>query len=75
MNLKSQIKRVPGLREVVHFARQVTWRSGDAHNQWARIVMNLETDRLIRQLDLEQLQRWKSAVKNGKVMGFIAIVP
>jgi hypothetical protein len=70
MNLKSQIKRVPGLREVVHFARQVTWRSGDAHNQWARIVMNLETNRLIRQLDLEHSSALEISGEKWKGYGF-----
>jgi hypothetical protein len=68
--LKSQIKRVPGLREVVHFARQVTWRSGDAHSQWARIVMNRETDRLIRQLDLGHSSALEISGEKWKGYGF-----
>jgi hypothetical protein len=36
--------------------------------------MNLETDRLIRQLDLEHSSALEISGENGKVMGFIAIV-
>jgi SAM-dependent methyltransferase len=61
MDVTSQIKRIPGLRKAVHsvrravhFARRATSRpSGDEHSQWARIIMNRETDRLIHSLDLE----------------------
>jgi hypothetical protein len=54
MDLKSQLKRVPGLRKALHIVRKASSHpSGDEHTQWARIIMNQETDRLIRGLDLE----------------------
>ena len=68
MDVASQIRRIPGLRQAVHLARTATLRpGGDAHSQWARIVMNRETDRLIRSLDLAHSsvleisgQKWRS---------------
>jgi hypothetical protein len=48
MRLKVAAQRVPGLREVAHFARATFHRGGGEHSQWARIIMNQETDRLLR---------------------------
>src|SRR6266446_5332150 len=71
MDLKSQIKRVPGLREAVRFVRRATLRpSGDEHTQWARIIMNQETDRLIRSLDLEQSSALEISGQKWRGYGF-----
>jgi hypothetical protein len=66
MGLKSQLKRVPGLREVVRIARKALRHTQcDAH--WCRVIMDRETDRLIRLLDFEHSsaleisgQKWRS---------------
>ena len=53
MTLSSQLKRVPGLRNAVQTAKEKLGLQPNENNQWARIIMNGETDRLIRQLDLQ----------------------
>jgi SAM-dependent methyltransferase len=50
MLIRSQLKRIPGLQKAVRFAR-TTLHLTDQH--WARVIMDQETDRLIRGLDLE----------------------
>jgi SAM-dependent methyltransferase len=56
MNFRSQLKRVPGLKEAVHLARRMPWvlRPSGEDEHWARIVMNEETYRLIHSLNLGQ---------------------
>jgi len=72
MDLKSQLKRVPGLREAVHFARATLGFNGggDEHSQWARIIVNQETDRLIRGLDLERSSALEISGKKWRDHGF-----
>ena len=51
--VRSQLKRVPGLQKAVQTIKKKTGLQTNPDNQWARIVMNQETDRLIRSLDWE----------------------
>ena len=64
--LRSQLKRVPGLRKAVQATKQKLGLQTNEYNQWGRIVMNQETDRLIRSLDCDMPQHSKSVAKNGK---------
>lgn len=69
MSLKSQIKRVPGLRQVAHFIRRRSGgRSGGPY--WSRIVMDQETDRLIRSLDVEHSSALEISGQKWKGYGF-----
>jgi SAM-dependent methyltransferase len=70
MRLKVAAQRVPGLRKVVHFARATFHRDGDEHSQWARIIMNQETDRLIRALDLEHCSALEISGQKWRGYGF-----
>ena len=65
--VRSQLKRVPGLRKAVQAAKKRLGLQTNENNQWVRIIMNQETDRLIRSLDFEHSsvleisgQKWKS---------------
>src|SRR4029078_9812038 len=65
--LRSQLKGVPGLRKAVQATKQQLGLQTNEYNQWGRIVMNQETDRLIRGLDWRNAsaleisgQKWKS---------------
>lgn len=51
--LRSQLKRIPGLLNAVRLARVLATPVDDSSRQWARIIMDQETDRLIRSLDFE----------------------
>ena len=62
-----QLKRVPGLQKAVQAIKRKTGLQTHADNQWARIVMNQETDRLVRTLDWQNAsvleisgQKWKN---------------
>ena len=71
MDLKSQIKRVPGLRKAVHIVRKATSHpSGDPYTHWARIVMDQETDRLIRGLDLAHSSALEISGQKWRGYGF-----
>ena len=52
--IRAQLKRVPGLRRAVQAIKIKLGLQTNEHNQWGRIVMNRETDRLIRCLDWQQ---------------------
>jgi hypothetical protein len=63
--LRSQLKRIPGLLNAVRLARVLPTPVDDSSRHWARIIMDQETDRLIRSLDFEHSsaleisgQRW-----------------
>ena len=65
--VKFQLKRVPGLQKAVQAIKKKTGLQTHADNQWARIIMNQETDRLVRTLDWQNAsvleisgQKWKN---------------
>jgi len=65
--VRFQLKRVPGLQKAVQAIKKKTGLQTHADNQWARIVMNQETDRLVRTLDWQNAsvleisgQKWKN---------------
>jgi SAM-dependent methyltransferase len=67
-DLKLQLKRIPGLPKAVQFIRRAISRV--EHSQWARIVMNQETDRLIRELDLEHSSALEISGQKWRDHGF-----
>ena len=68
MLTNSQLKRIPGLQKVVHFAR--TTLHPDGYEHWARVVMDQETDRLIRGLDLEHSSALEISGQKWRGRGF-----
>ena len=68
--LRSQLKRVPGLRKAVQATKQKLGLQTNEHNQWGRIVMNQETDRLIRSLDWQHASVLEISGQKWKGFGF-----
>jgi SAM-dependent methyltransferase len=80
MDVKSQLKRVPGLRKAVHIVRTTLHPSKAVHfvrttlhpsdQQWARVVMDQETERLIRGLDLRNSSALEISGQKWRDYGF-----
>ena len=68
--LRSQLKRVPGLRKAVQATKQKLGLQTNEYNQWGRIVMNQETDRLIRSLDWQHASVLEISGQKWKGFGF-----
>ena len=68
MLTNSQLRRVPGLEKAYRFAR--TKLHPDGFEQWQRVVMNRETDRLIGELDVEHSSALEISGLKWKDRGF-----
>ena len=68
MLTNSQLRRVPGLEKAYRFAR--TKLHPDGFEQWQRVVMNRETDRLIGELDVEHSSALEISGLKWKDCGF-----
>jgi len=68
--IRSQLKRVPGLRKAVQASKKKLGLQTNEHNQWGRIVMNQETDRLIRSLDWQHASALEISGQKWEGFGF-----
>jgi hypothetical protein len=68
MLTSSQLKRIPGLQKAVRFAREAWHPAG--WEMWVRVVMDQETDRLIRALDFKHSSALEISGEKWKGYGF-----